>query len=528
MLDRIQPPPSEPASHASEVIKIATLAVGGQGGGVLSDWIVEVAEANGYVAQSTSVAGVAQRTGATIYYIEMAPDTGRLPIFALAPSQGDVDILIAAELMEAGRAIMRGFVTPDRTTLIASSHRISAVSEKVAPGDGRAPSGQVFEAAAAASKRLVAFDMERIAADSGSMISASLLGALAGSGVLPFGRKAYEDVLSASGRGAQASLAAFSVAFDRAANGARDEESPATPEAATSRPVTGPPAALQGWAALMTRVDAMPPRVAGMARPGLAKVVDYQDLDYGRDYLERLGEALALDREDKDHALSVAAAKHLANAMCYDDIIRVADLKTRSARGARVRHDAGQDEGAIVAVTEFFHPRIEEFCGTLPAGLGGYIEARPRLSASLDRLINRGRRVRTDGVVGFTTLWLIAGLRRWRRRLLRHRVEAEHLDRWWRLALDTAPRDYTLGVEVLECRRLIKGYSDTHARGRSKFDRALSSLPMLEGRADAADWLRRLREAALKDEKGELLDGALKTVASLDTPAPVNPREGPA
>src|SRR6185436_11749677 len=108
MLERLQPTPSEPASQTREVIKIATLAVGGQGGGVLSDWIVEVAEANGYLAQSTSVAGVAQRTGATIYYIEMAPDAGRLPVFALSPSQGDVDVLIAAELMEAGRAIMRG------------------------------------------------------------------------------------------------------------------------------------------------------------------------------------------------------------------------------------------------------------------------------------------------------------------------------------------------------------------------------------------------------------------------------------
>ena len=28
-------------------------------------------------------------------------------------------------------------------------------------------------------------------------------------------------------------------------------------------------------------------------------------------------------------------------------------------------------------------------------------------------------------------------------------------------------------------------------------------------------WIRRLREAALKDEKGEMLDGALRTVASL-------------
>ena len=50
--------------------------MGGQGGGVLADWIVWLAESEGWAAQSTSVPGVAQRTGATIYYIEMAPLEG--------------------------------------------------------------------------------------------------------------------------------------------------------------------------------------------------------------------------------------------------------------------------------------------------------------------------------------------------------------------------------------------------------------------------------------------------------------------
>ena len=75
--------------------------------------------------------------------------------------------------------------------------------------------------------------------------------------------------------------------------------------------------------------------------------------------------------------------------------------------------------------------------------------------------------------------------------------------------------NYDLGVEVLRCRRLIKGYSDTHARGLSRYDRVLSALPLLEARDDGADWLRRLREAALKDENGAALEGALKTVESL-------------
>lgn len=72
----------------AQPIKIAILAMGGEGGGVLADWIVDMGEANGYVAQTTSVPGVAQRTGATIYYVELYPAAqaeadGGLPVLAL-------------------------------------------------------------------------------------------------------------------------------------------------------------------------------------------------------------------------------------------------------------------------------------------------------------------------------------------------------------------------------------------------------------------------------------------------------------
>jgi len=537
MLESVLPSRSVEHSGDGGMIKLAILAVGGQGGGVLADWIVDVAERNGFLAQSTSVAGVAQRTGATIYYIEMCRDAGRLPIFALSPSQGDVDILIAAELMEAGRAIMRGFVTPEKTTLIASSHRIAAVSEKIEPGDGRASSAKVRETAELASKRFIAFDMEKVAVENGSMISASLLGALAGSGALPFPRESYEQTIGAGGRGVKASLAAFGGGYDGArghlVHSARSAPSgdvggqgeahlaPSSSNAKdagdtrSTQTVGGPRKLVAGWQELTDRVDEFPAAVHDMAMLGLRKVVDFQDMRYGMEYLDRLDRAVALDREGQGHALSIAAAKHLANALCYDDMIRVADLKTRSTRGARVRREVGVQGDSILQTTEYFHPRVEEFCGSMPAKIGRYIENRPKLSAFIDRRINRGRRIRTDSLSGFAMLWLIGGMRRWRRSLLRHKVEQAHLDRWYALALATVPHDYALAVEILNTRRLIKGYSDTHVRAQSKFDRVLSALPMLKGRADAADWLRRLREAALKDEKGDMLDGALKTVSTL-------------
>lgn len=516
--------PHPDVSEADRITSIAVLAVGGQGGGVLTDWITDVAERNGYRAQSTSVAGVAQRTGATIYYIEMCPDRGRQPVFSLSPSQGDVDVLIAAELMEAGRAIMRGFVTPGRTTLIASSHRIAAVSEKIVPGDGRGSSEEVNAAARKAAKAFISFDMERMAVEAGSVISASLFGALAGSGVLPFARESYEETIRASGRGVEASLRAFSKAFERAGQPDTDEAAAigsgqGERDSIPAPNIGGAPGLVAEWQRLLARIDALPAPVREMAGLGLRKVVDFQDLAYGGEYLHRLDQAVRRDREDQDFEFSTTAAKYLANAMCYDDVVRVADLKTRSTRSARVRREVGVSADSVLQVTEYFHPRIEEVCGSLPAGLGRWIEARPELARWLDRRINKGRRIRTDSAFGFSILWLVGGLRRWRRALLRHTIEVAHLERWFELALSRIDADYKLAVEILKCRRLIKGYSDTHARGLSKYDRVLSGLSMLEGRADAAEWLGRLREAALKDEKGEMLDGALKTVASFAGPS---------
>ena len=208
---------SSPTLDTRRPTAIAVMAMGGQGGGVLVDWIVALIEGQGWLAQSTSVPGVAQRTGATIYYVEHGSDgSGRRPVLSLMPVPGEVDIVIGAELMEAGRAMQRGLVTPDRTTLIASSHRAYAVSEKIAPGDGAGDPAKVHEAARAASKQFLAFDMAAIAEQSESVISAALFGALAASGALPFPRAAYEATIREAGVGVEASLRAFGRAYDAA------------------------------------------------------------------------------------------------------------------------------------------------------------------------------------------------------------------------------------------------------------------------------------------------------------------------
>ena len=54
-------------------ITVLVTALGGEGGGVLAEWLVATAVRSGHAAQSTSIPGVAQRTGATTYYVEIFP-----------------------------------------------------------------------------------------------------------------------------------------------------------------------------------------------------------------------------------------------------------------------------------------------------------------------------------------------------------------------------------------------------------------------------------------------------------------------
>ncbi|MBU4612220.1 indolepyruvate oxidoreductase subunit beta family protein, partial [Achromobacter sp. GG226] len=228
----------------AQPIKIAILAMGGEGGGVLADWIVDLGEHNGYIAQTTSVPGVAQRTGATIYYVELFPanaaqKAGGAPVLALMPLPGDVDIVLASELMEAGRAVQRGLVTPDRTTLVSSTHRVYSIAEKSALGDGRVDSRELLAHAERAARHFVRFDMAETAVQAGSVISAVLFGALAATGTLPFSRADFESTITRGGVGVKPSLKAFDAAFAKARHPAPDATAAVASTAAPDGPVHG-------------------------------------------------------------------------------------------------------------------------------------------------------------------------------------------------------------------------------------------------------------------------------------------------
>jgi indolepyruvate ferredoxin oxidoreductase beta subunit len=506
---------------AERPIKLTIAALGGQGGGVLADWLIEIAEAEGYIAQSTSVPGVAQRTGATIYYLEFYPRTlaeqaGSAPIMALMPVPGDVDCVIASELAEAGRAIQRGLVTPDRTTLISSTHRTYAIAEKSAMGRGAADTEGLTDLVRSQAKRVVLFDMEETAERNHSVISSVLLGALCGAGVLPFRKTNFQETIKKSGIAVATNLAAFEDACQRAQRGDSGFTGKAKSVLSQEVPSQARTPELQP---LLERIRRLPAAVQPVVLEGTRRALDYQDPAYADVYLDRVERIAALEArlwaDASSYALLEATARSLALWMTFEDTIRVADLKTRGSRFERVKDEIRAERGQLFGITEFMKPRVEEIAGTMPAALGSWILGSPRVRQRLAKF-TAGRQIRTRTLSGFLMLYMLGGLRRWRRGTLRFHEENARIVAWLARIEAVATDNYLVAIELARAQRLVKGYGETHERGWRNFSTLLEQVDLLASRSDGGTVLARLIEAALADEEGVSLRreiGALRAAS---------------
>jgi indolepyruvate ferredoxin oxidoreductase beta subunit len=500
-------------------ITILVAALGGEGGGVLADWLVAAASAAGYPVQSTSIPGVAQRTGATTYYLEIFPAKWealgeRRPVLALTPSPGNVDLMVASELIEAGRAMQNGFVSPDRTTLVASTHRIYTVAEKVAMGDGRADADRIVKAAGELAKRTVLFDMADLAARSGTVINAVLFGAMVGAGALPLSREACEAAIRRAGKGVEGSLKGFGLGYAHATGAAQP---PAPPELKAWR--TNP----------VERVRAgFPAETQRILEEGVARVADFQDIAYATLYLDRLEPVAKLDRDGGGGAtgykLTNETGRFLALWMAYEDVIRVADLKSRRSRFERVRNEVMAKPGEPVHIIEYLKPGVEEVAAVLPRSLSRWLTGWAARRGLTDRL-NVGMHIKTTSLFGFLLLRSLAWLRPLRRGTGRFHDEQALIERWLEAIRGAAARDLALALEIALCGRLIKGYGDTHRRAKANFRRILDTIVAggsVGSDAERAAAIRKAREAALADPEGRKLEQSLETVGI--APLPPQPK----
>ncbi len=510
-------------------ITLALLAMGGEGGGVLADWAIDMAERNGFFAQTTSVPGVAQRTGTTVYYLEFYPDDGisRLgshePILSTMAMPGEVDIVVASELMEAGRAISRGFVTSDVTTLITSTNRVYSMTERTALGDGRVDSEAILKSAKDSSKKLIAADFAKVAEDSSSVISAALFGALAGSNALPFGKEHFIAAIERGGVGVKSSIAAFEKSFEIASALIKSEgktQSSAVSVQIGTKPVNpgeisqeeqskiiNDPTSVVGYKLtnLAAQVKSEIPESARvMVINGIKRTADYQSTKYAERYLSRVLEIAKIEAQcgNGSGRLLNETARYTALWMTYEDTIRVADLKTRRSRFQRVNAEARVNKEQLMEVREYLHPMSEEIADTLPTPIGKWILRTKVVTRSIEKITANGMILNTASIGGYLLLYTLARLKPIRPRSLRFNLEQERIDSWLGRIKTLASTNYDLACEVAECANVIKGYGDTHRNGWRNFTFIMDELDRIAANTDAAVRVKDLRVAALADEDG--------------------------
>jgi indolepyruvate ferredoxin oxidoreductase beta subunit len=289
-------------------VTILIAALGGEGGGVLTDWIVRAAEASGFPVQSTSIPGVAQRTGATTYYIEILPVTvdelnGRRPVLALTPGIGDIDVLVASELLEGARTVANGFVS-DRTTAIVSTSRFYAMDEKTAMGDGRLDTETLGKAVRDHARNAVLIDMAALAQRAGAMVNSVMLGALAGCGRVPIPAEAFEAAIRADGKAVEANLRGYKAGIDATSG--------IVAPAAEKKPSKTDAAALEARV-----MSSMPAGAQPIVLEGVRRLTAYQSTSYAALYLDRLAPLVSSDVK-----LLTETARHLAVRMSYEDVVR--------------------------------------------------------------------------------------------------------------------------------------------------------------------------------------------------------------
>jgi len=501
----------KPADQRPVTVVIA--AMGGEGGGVLTSWLVSAAREANLPVQATSVPGVAQRTGATTYYVEIVPkpyDEKKPvePVLDLYPGPGDIDMMVATELMEVGRALEKGFISPEKTTLIGSTHRVYTLAEKMAMGDGRYDGDKIMEAAKQMAKRHILFDIERAAQDAGTIVNSVLLGAMAGSDILPIDAEAFKEGIRASGKAVESNLAGFDVGYAYATGGVVELQTKRTDAKATA------PEADDDIGELKARIERdYPSETHAVVLEACGRCLDYQDVEYAREYLDRLDTIRKIDegRNDGDFKITNEAARHLGLRMTFEDIMRVAQLKTRRSRFERVRSEVQAGDDHLVQTTEHFKPGPYEFASVMPRGIGRRIVDWADRKPEKARKWHFGMHIRSDTIWGFTRMRALAGMRRFRRRGFRYFEEQEQIEGWLGMVRKAAAVSKPMALETIECARLIKGYSDTHKRGVSNYHRIADGVikPALAAGVDVAGDIAQARAAAQADPEGESLSNTL-------------------
>jgi indolepyruvate ferredoxin oxidoreductase beta subunit len=260
---------------------------------------------------------------------------------------------------------------------------------------------------------------------------------------------------------------------------------------------------------------------------------DYQNADYAEQYRQRMSSLMQASTETVGgdpqaiQAVLIEAARTLALWMSYEDVIRVADLKTRASRLLRIRQEVAAKDTDIVRIHEHLSPGLDEIAAIAPVAFGRWLRSRARRTHPVGAR-GKGLTLHTTSVCGFAALRLLGALRGLRPKSLRFMEEQAAIEQWLQALRLGIAHHSAWALSLAQLPQLRKGYSDTWERGVAAYETIFDETirPLMRGQRPPSDHdaktLEEARRAALADPNQSSLQRVLGTQAH-NLPAGVHP-----
>lgn len=500
----------------SSLIKILIPAVGGQGGGVLTEWLFQAFLQEEYEVQGVGLPGLSQRAGSTIYYLEAYPAMGNENnsiIFSQYPVPGDIDIILSQEFLELGRVLEMGYGS-DKTTIVSSTHRIYSTLEKMPVSSGIYSDNNLRKIAYEFSSNFIGINTLELAKQNELdelAINAILLGALGASGSLPIQESTYLKSIAKVGISIENNIKAFQIGWEYVRL-IKDADSKSVNQNNTENFVIERTQSLNEatrdiYLKLISETGSKyPERLGEIFAEALYRLIDYQGIWYAREYLNKLDRVFQIDSkfQDTSYKLTELFAKNLALWMSYEDGIRVSQLKIDPGRFERIKQEMQLKENQVFRVIDYIKPDAEEIYGLLPN-----IFVSPIL-----RLLNKsfvyrffpqnkkltfGQTPVTTSFTGNLRLWILSKLRFLRPYSYRYHLEHSLINKYQNSIEKYSQINYDLACLIAQSGNIIKGYGDIRRRTMKTFIRYLDNIiaPLVQFEVNKKD-LKKILETATK------------------------------
>ena len=513
----------------SDLIKVLIPAVGGQGGGVLTEWLVQAFFVEEYDVQGISLPGLSQRGGSTVYYLEAYPSAearDKQIIFAQFPVPGEVDVIVAQEFLELGRALELGYGS-DKTTIVTSTHRVYSTLEKMPIGSGIYSEENLRKIASGFSSRLIEIDALKLSKENGMdelAINAILLGALSASGAIPVSRESFLKAIDQVGVAVKTNKRAFEVGWDFVKSGKSSDFSKKPTMVWESflkeRADKLGEYEREEYLAGISKVEtSYPTALREILAESLYRLIEYQDVDYANKYMDLVRNIYEIDERAKGggYKLTEHFAKNLALLMSYEDGIRVAELKIKSDRFKRIREEMRLRDDQVFKVIDYLKPDSEEIYGLMP-----YVIVAPFVRITQSQVFKKiwrrkkpltlGQTPVTTSFSGFARLWLLTKIKFLRPHSYRYKQEHRLIGRYIESVVYYSDLDYQIGCLVAKSASIVKGYGKVRRRTTNAFLRYLDNVifPLAEfekSKRKNYDITLEIGEEAFKLVSGESVEG---------------------